>query len=376
MSSKPRSAPPPAILLAAQGLRIGGGIASVSRCIARALEEQSESGGVSRVDRVLLNEDPETAFPRPRRGVQKLARGSQARYVAQLWGLLLRHRHDLILFDQVGLARSVQFPLPFFCRPRYHIFIHGIELPRATAGSYRRAFEGATVILSNSEATARSFERLFPDLASKVAVTRLCIDPERIALWAGLRRPPDDPGRERAVLTTGRMWAEERGKGHDALLESWIEVRRRVPDAQLWVVGEGDDRPRLTRKAADLQVADSVRFLGYTSDEELGALYSRAAVFALPSKQEGFGLVYAEAMWHGIPCLAAISEAPREVLVEGETGVLVPYGDTNAIATSLIELLSDPERRITMGRAGRRRAEELFVYDRFKRDLLANLRSG
>ena len=81
-------------------------------------------------------------------------------------------------------------------------------------------------------------------------------------------------------------------------------------------------------------------------------------------------------MWHRVPCLAAISEAPREVLVEGETGVLVPYADAQAIATALIELLSNRARSIAMGSAGRRRAEERFVYQRFKRDLLANLRPG
>lgn len=56
-----------------------------------------------------------------------LARGSQARYVAQLWNLIIRHRHDLVIFDQVGMARSLLRPLPVSSRARYHIFIHGIE---------------------------------------------------------------------------------------------------------------------------------------------------------------------------------------------------------------------------------------------------------
>jgi phosphatidylinositol alpha-1,6-mannosyltransferase len=203
-------------------------------------------------------------------------------------------------------------------------------------------------------------------------VVPLCIDPERVRLWEG--HPPIGPqAREPAALLVGRMWSEERGKGHDALIEAWPEVRRRVPAAQLWIVGEGDDAGRLQQLAREKAVGNAVRFLGRVSDTELGSLYRRASLFAMPSRQEGFGLVYAEAMWHGLPCLGSTADAAGQVIQDGVTGRLVPYGDVPACAEAVAALLADPERARAMGEAGSRRARERFVFERFRRDLLAAL---
>ena len=93
----------------------------------------------------------------------------------------------------------------------------------------------------------------------------------------------------------------------------------------------------------------------------------------MPSRQEGFGLVYAEAMWHGLPCLGSTADAAGEVIAQGETGLLVPYGDVAAIEAALTSLLGDPDARARMGEAGRRRARERFGYPRFRDDLLSAL---
>jgi phosphatidylinositol alpha-1,6-mannosyltransferase len=363
------------VLLALTGLQIDGGIAAVSRCIARALDEEARDGRLERVDRVLLLERPETAAAPPVRGEQHLARGNQPRFVWQTWRSHRRHRHDLVLFDLVGLARSVLLPLPGFPPRHFAIFVHGIELATARRGSRARALLAAHRLLANSEFTAAALREALPECGDRIRVVPLCIDPERIRRWEG------DPEagsyvREPAALLVGRMWSEERGKGHDALIEGWPEVRRRVPAAQLWIVGEGDDVPRMRELARARGVADAVRFLGRVSDSELGALYRRASVFAMPSRQEGFGIVYAEAMWHGLPCVGSTADAAGQVIVDGETGRLVPYGDARSTAEAVAWLLSDPVRARAMGEAGRRHACERFTYPRFRNDLLAALDLG
>jgi phosphatidylinositol alpha-1,6-mannosyltransferase len=335
--------------------------------MARAFDEQTRAGRLDRVDRVLLLERPEEAAPPPVAGEQRLARGSQARFAWQLWRSYRRHRHDLLCFDLVGLARTLRLPLPGFPPPRYVVFVHGIEIPTARSGSRGAALRGADLLLVNSDFTAGLLGEALPERADRIRVVQLCIDPERIRGWekSAHQQPVE---REPAALLVGRMWAEERGKGHDAVIEAWPELRRRVPAAALWIVGEGDDVPRLRALAQERGVGAAVRFLGRVSDEELGALYRRASLLLMPSRQEGFGLVYAEAMWHGLPCVGSTADAAR--LVIGETGLLVPFGDRRAIAEAAASLLLDPARAHAMGEAGRRRARERFGYERFRGSLL------
>jgi phosphatidylinositol alpha-1,6-mannosyltransferase len=360
----------PSVLLGLTGLRIDGGIAVVSRCIARALDEQVGAGRLERTDRILLLEDPRDPAAPPVRGEQQLSRGSQARFVWQAWRAFRRHRHELVLFDLAGLARSVALPLPGFPPPRTAIFVHSFELESEQSA---RSLLRAQLLLANSRFSADRLTASLPELGDRIRVVPLCIDPERVAQWQRSGSPEPAPRREPAALIVGRMWSAERGKGHDQLLAAWPSVRRRVPDAELWVVGAGDDSARLADAAHQAGVAGAVRFLGRVPDAELGGLYRRASVFAMPSRQEGFGLAFAEAMWWGLPCIGTTADAAGQVIVAGETGELVPYGDVEALAHALVQLLSDPARAARMGAAGSLRAREHFGYERFRRDLLAAL---
>jgi glycosyltransferase involved in cell wall biosynthesis len=139
------------------------------------------------------------------------------------------------------------------------------------------------------------------------------------------------------------------------------------------VVGGGDDEPRLRAKARELGIDAAVRFLGRVTDAELADCYRRSAVLAMPSRQEGFGLVYAEAMWHGTPCIGSTADAARVVIRAGETGLLIPYGDVPALTDALCKLLGDPQLQGRFATAARRSAVERFGYERFRKDLLAAL---
>jgi phosphatidylinositol alpha-1,6-mannosyltransferase len=269
----------------------------------------------------------------------------------------------------------VLLPLPGFPPRRFAIFVHGTELETARRGSRARALREAERLLVNSEFTAAALREALPASADRIRVVPLCIDPERIRLWEAASQGAP-PAREPAALLVGRMWSEERGKGHDALIQGWPEVARRVPGAQLWIVGEGDDAVRMQQLAREREVEGAVRFLGRVSDAELGSLYRRASLFAMPSRQEGFGLVYAEAMWHGLPCIGSTADAAGQVIEDGVTGRLVPYGDARASAEAVAALLADPARAGAMGEAGRRRARERFGFDRFRNDLLRALDLG
>jgi phosphatidylinositol alpha-1,6-mannosyltransferase len=366
------------ILLALHGLAVEGGIASVSRSLVRALDELLAAGSLERVDRVLLAEDPAHPHPPPLRGVQRYARHGYARFVWETWRACVAHRPDLLLFDHLGMARTLTLPLPGLRRARTAVIVHGTELAAVTPGSAcERVLRGAWRIVTNSRFTGRRVAKLVPAAAERVRPVQLCIDPVRLEAWTR-EAPPCGP-RECAALLVGRMAKEERldprrGKGHEHVLRAWPEVRRRVPGAELWIVGGGDDREALEALARDLGQAEAVRFLGRVDDDALAALYRRARVFVMPSQQEGFGLVYAEAMLQGLPVIASTADAAPEVVGEsGECGRLVPYGDVRAISDAVASILGDLALASRLGAAARERALSHFVFPEFRRDVLAAL---
>jgi len=138
-------------------------------------------------------------------------------------------------------------------------------------------------------------------------------------------------------------------------------VAREV-DAVLLMVGEGPERSAAQALARRLGLADRVRFLGVY--ESISELVARADVFLLPSELESFGLSALEASASAVPVVGSDAGGLPEVVKHAETGFLLPVGDVEGMAARALEILKDDERRLEMGRAGRRRVESLFGADR------------
>jgi len=277
--------------------------------------------------------------------------------------LTLSRRRAALYFDHVGPARSLSL-VPRALLPRYAIQLHGIEIWRELSRDRRRVLENATFLVANSFYTAARAQEYLP------ARHRMRIVP--LGIEAPLPAGPADAsvlagaGKGYALIV-GRTAGTEGYKGHDELLDAWPEVRRRLPEARLVVAGSGSGLARLRAKAAALNLADAVCFTGQIDPATLGELYRRAAVFAMPSLHEGFGLVFAEAMAAGKPCLALQGTAPAEIVVEGETGRVVAQNDPGALGDALVELLGNPEWARAMGEAGRWRYERDYTAQAFER---------
>lgn len=354
----------PSILLGLTGLSLDGGISSVSRSIVDVLERARDEGRCGPIHRALLLDEIGGARFGTATGRESRAGGSQAIFVAQLWREILRGRPDFVLFDHVGLARALfpGWPIP---RPQYGIFVHGLELRGAESDRRGAALRSATSILSNSDFTNETLSEMIPEVASRITTVPLCVEPMKIAEWTERRSDADvSVARKPAALIVGRMWKDQPGKGHEALIDGWPRVVETVPSAELWIVGQGDQVEELESRARDRGVGDSVVFQGRVSDERLSELYAEASVFAMPSAQEGFGLVYLEAMWHGLPCVASTMDAGRFV-VDEESGVLVPYGDPDATAEAIVALLTDPADVERRGHLARSRVGTKFSFDSF-----------
>ena len=157
-------------------------------------------------------------------------------------------------------------------------------------------------------------------------------------------------------LYVGRL---KRYKGVEIALRALALAWATRPDLVLEVAGQGDDRARLERLAGSLGIREGVRFLGFVSEEEKRRRLRRAWALVFPSPKEGWGIANVEAAACGTPALASDSPGLRESVRDGETGFLVPHGDTQALAQRMLALAADPGLVARLGRAGRGFAERL-----------------
>jgi phosphatidylinositol alpha-1,6-mannosyltransferase len=160
----------------------------------------------------------------------------------------------------------------------------------------------------------------------------------------------------------------------DHLIAALPRLLTDMPDVHLVAIGDGDDLGWLENLAEGNGVARHVHFFRGVSQMELGAWYSACDVFALPSRGEGFGLVYLEAMAYGKPVVAGAHGGAPEIVEDGVTGYVVPHGDLPQLAAALAALLSDAELRRKMGERGRLAVQREFLFAQFSKSLKKILR--
>jgi glycosyltransferase involved in cell wall biosynthesis len=169
--------------------------------------------------------------------------------------------------------------------------------------------------------------------------------------------PPEEDGGPPVVLSVARLVPD---KDLATLIKAFHLTRARHPEAELWLVGDGPRRPALEQLAREGDGVPRVKF--FPSSPDLRPFWRRAGLLALSSVYEGLPNVVLEAMAAGLPVVATRVGGIPEAVVSGETGWLVPPRDVPGLAGALEKLLADPEARRSLGRAGRRRAEELFSF--------------
>lgn len=354
------------------------GISEVSRQAWRAFQSV---GDPSHTELWSLHDNQKELSKSLRGWITRGAHGRRRELVA--WGLkaaaVRNAKQACVLVLHLHLAPVA---LPLASRgARLAVFLHGIEawspLTSLQAAALRRS-----VIISNSKYTAQHFCEANPTFVlSDIRVCALGAPRLKNADAASMRSVPADWEREEVcassrsapyALMVGRMVAGERYKGHDLLIEFWPRVLNALPKAQLVFAGDGDDRARLEMKACKLTPPGTVRFQGNVSEDALLTLYRNCSFFVLPSTQEGFGLVYLEAMRAGKACVGGRGAA-EEVIVHGTTGLICDAARPEYVLKALVTLFRDRSTCECMGRAGRLRFLSQFTEEHFRKRLLREL---
>jgi glycogen(starch) synthase len=209
----------------------------------------------------------------------------------------------------------------------------------------------AAWVTANSGAIADDLRRLAPAAAARISV-----------IMNGLAEPPLAPAAlpvdPPVVVCLGRLVQD---KGFDVALDALAHVVQRFPAARLVVAGDGPEREALSQRAVRLGLQDAVEFAGWVAPEQVCALMNRATVVVVPSRwREAFGLVALEAALMGRPVVATRVGGLPEVVLDGETGLLVASEQPQEIASAICSLLANPEYAHELGKRGRGRALDCF----------------
>jgi glycosyltransferase involved in cell wall biosynthesis len=294
-------------------------------------------------------------------------------FASQLLGWGLWQRPQLIMVNHLNFAVAA-YGLKRLTGVPYWIAVYGMECWNVQKPALQNALRHADKIISISGYTRDRLlqeQNLNPSqfllLPCTLEADRWSIAPKPAHLLARYGLKPEQP----VILTVSRLAGVGRYKGYDRILEALPQIRQVIPDVHYILAGKGDDRPRIEQLIAQLQLQDCVTLAGFVPDEELGDYYNLCDVFAMPSKREGFGIVYIEALACGKPVLGGNRDGAIDALCHGELGVLVDPDDTHAIAKALIEILQKtyPNPLIYQPELLRQKAIATFGFDRFQQTL-------
>jgi phosphatidylinositol alpha-1,6-mannosyltransferase len=284
---------------------------------------------------------------------------------AILMALRQRARVDTILIWHLHLLRLL--PFLHFSAAQVIVFLHGIEAWKPLGWTARALLRRVDLFLTNSDYTWARF--LVDNPTFRTTPHRTV----HLGIGTPLDTTPEPPLSPPAALMIGRLARGEDYKGHREMIAAWPAVRQRVPTAELWIVGDGDLRPDIEALVSTRGTECGTRFFGRVSDEEKERLLRRCRVMALPSRGEGFGLVYLEAMRMGRPCLVSTCDAGREVVNPPEAGLSVEPHDQQAVVDAICHLLTPGHEWEGWSLRARQRYEQHFAAAHFQRRLVEAL---
>ena len=327
-----------------------GGIAKVNRDVLTVFAEHPDVEHVTVLPRVVLDEPgtiPEGVDFRTQ------AAGGAAAFLREFAAVAGRGDYDGIFCGHLHLAPPAAVAAARAGAPWFFI-VHGIEgwgpphrdvsHGAVRMATLRWAAHRADAFVSVSDLTRRRFSEW-----TGVPVDRGVVVPNGVDLGAYGPGPKRDDLLDRyglrdrtILLTLARLPGFDRYKGVDEMLEVLPTIAETVPDVAYLVAGDGSDRPRLEAKAASLGIADRVVFAGYIDEAEKADHYRLADAFVMPSRGEGFGLVYLEALACGVPVVASCRDASHEAVLGGELGEVVDPLDPASVVEGVLAALDRP----------------------------------
>ena len=359
------------LLVASAAWGVEGGLERFNRRLTRCLSDLVVAARLRRAVALVHYESPEHATLYPP-GVAFIPGGASVlKTLLSFARLTLIGRFDVILYGNVAFAPLLPLAAVLAPRARRVLLVHGMEVWRRPSRFRRWAVSRfASEIVAVSRFTVRRMcesygitDRRFGILANAVDVDGTGADGQTTgAAPAGVHR----------LFTVSRLGEPDRYKNVDKVILALPAIRESFPGTHYDIVGTGSLVEELKQLARENGVADHVHFRGSVDDATKESLYANSDIFILPSTGEGFGIVYLEAWRHAKPVICSDQDAASEVVRDGVDGFCVSP-EPARIAASVLALLSDPGRRVSMGASGQQRLTEKYSHEQFHKAVEAIL---
>lgn len=303
-----------------------------------------------------------------------------AAYASQLLSQGLLQSPTLVIATHVNFSVAAYWLKRLGGVP-YWIVAHGLESWNIERPALKKALAYADKIISVSDYTRDRLlkeQNLAPEQISLLPNTfdegnfAIGDKPEYLRKRYGLQ--PNQP----IILTVGRLDQIDRYKGYDKILRALPKIRTYFPDIHYLLVGSGSDRSRVESLIQQLDLADCVTLTGFVPDSELTDHYNLCDVFAMPSKGEGFGIVYLEALACGKATLGGNQDGALDALCQGKLGALVDPDDGSEIAHTLIQILAGdyPNSILYQPEKLRQQTIDTFGFEHFQSTLAELVRTS
>jgi glycosyltransferase involved in cell wall biosynthesis len=257
------------------------------------------------------------------------------------------HAHAALPCGHAAAFLSQRLGIPFV------VTIHGLDVfnscfERGIAARWRRqaslrVYQSARKVICISDRV----RRLLADGAANSPAAEVVYNGTDTSVFAPGPTPSTEPP---TLLIVGNLLA---GKGHELVLRAFARVKAAHPGLQCRIIGEGADRGRFERLAGDLGLSDQIHFLGRRSRAEVAEAMRSCTVFVLPSRYEGLGCVYLEAMACAKPVIACRGQGIDEIIDHGSNGWLIPVDGLEDLVQGLQVLLGNAELRAQISQAAR-----------------------
>ena len=294
-------------------------------------------------------------------------------FAAQVLLSAIKESPDLIICGHINFS-PLAAKIFELLRIPYWVIVYGIDAWNLEDPSKIYGLKSAQKIVSIGGYTRDRIVReqnISPDRIPLLPVTfdarQFTVKPKPQYLLDRHQLNPD----QLIILTVTRLASGDRYKGYDQIIQALPAIRRQIPNICYLLVGKGNDRDRIEGIIDDMDTRDCVTFAGFVPDNELADYYNLCDVFAMPSKGEGFGIVYLEALACGKPTIGGNQDGAIDALCNGELGVLVNPDSIDEIGETIVQILMNQHSLSILYKPDllRQKVIEKYGFEQFKQNL-------